>query len=219
MREKTFLFSIEDISFTFLSLFFNAHLERAPLGAQDLLSFIAQPRFRRLNKIDFTRFSSHTTDPLNNRTNNDNNNGIINNNNNNNNNGQSNDSNNFHESSQLAVLRSMDFSHLTELHLSACAALTDDALANAVLAHAHSLRILDLVRCHNLVRIDGAALDACAGLEELRVCEMHGLEAIRIEAPCAARLRVVVAQRCLALRVVSVHCPELERVSLVQCMH
>lgn len=109
----------------------------------------------------------------------------------------------------------MDFSNLTQLHISACAALSDAVLASAVLALASSLRILDLARCHNLVRIASSAMEGCTVLEEIRASEMHGLEAVKIEG--AARMRVVVLQRCWTLRAVRVSCPELERVSVVHC--
>ena len=119
------------------------HAEKAPSGVQELLSFVAQPRFRRLNKIDFARFASFGDDARD-------------------------------HAAQLCVLRALDFSHLTELHVTACGALDDAVLAEVVLAGAGSLRILDIARCHALVRISGTALRACTGLEVLRVAEMYG---------------------------------------------
>lgn len=105
-------------------------IEKAPSGVQELLSFVAQPRFRRLNKVDFARFA--TGDDAKDRA------------------------------SQLSVLHTMDFSHLSELHISACGALDDAALADVVLNSAGSLRILDIAKCHSLTRIGGASLATCS---------------------------------------------------------
>jgi hypothetical protein len=96
---------------------------------------VAQPRFRRLNKIDFTRFatsslSSSSSDEERKE--------------------KRENAECTEPAAQLRVLRAMDFSHLTELHLSGCAALTDATLAEAVLHLAASLRILDLARCNSL---------------------------------------------------------------------
>lgn len=56
-------------------------------------------------------------------------------------------------------------------------------------------------------------------LEELRVADMQGLELVRIEAPWAARLRVVQFQRCWALRAMHLNSQDLERVSVISCTY
>ena len=158
---------------------------------------MAQPRFRRLNKIDFTRFT--TSSPLSSST--------------------ASDEECTDPAAQLRVLRAMDFSHLTELHLSGCAALADVTLAEAVLHLAASLRILDLARCNNLVHIVGNVLETCMALEELRVSDMQGLELVRIETPWSARLRVVQFHRCWALRAMHITSQDLEHVSVLSCTY
>ncbi len=152
-----------------------------------MISFIAQPRFRRLNKIDFARFTTGSVE--------------------------------LDNTAQLGVLRAMDFSHLTELHLSGCSALDDYTLPAVVLAIASSLRTLDVSRCHNITRISDSTLQLCSGLEELHFTEMFGLEHVRLETSRGLRVKSLGMQRCWALRTLFVTvADELERISVIQCM-